>query len=286
MCGTKQRQIAHLNGIYSWKDKRCLPENLGIKSVKKVKILSNIIKANQNPKNAVYPKVIKNNDRDWQNPSEIEFFVDFETLNDIYQDFSQLPVSEVCPITIFMIGVGYINKDGLWKYKDFTCQKISQKEEKKICFDFVSYIQHKCKKYKVKYPLLYHWSQAEVHNWNSIYNKYGPSNKLTFIDDGFFDLLKVFHDEPITIKGCMAFGLKEVAKALYVRKLIKVIWDEDNPCSNGPDAMLLGYRAYQQASEKKIDVKKLPMMKDIIKYNNMDCAVLYEIVNYLRKHHT
>lgn len=286
MCGTKHREIAHYQGIYSWNDKRCIPTNIGIKSEKKVKILSAIIKTNQNTRCVVAPKVIKNNERNWQTPDKIEFFVDFETLNDIYQDFDTLPSSEISPINIFMIGVGYLNKKGEWRYKDFTCRKISTKEEKRICMEFADFIKKKSKQYKIKDPLLYHWSKAEVHNWNTIYNKYGPSNRLSYIDDGFFDLLEVFHDEPITIKGCMAFGLKEVARAMYHRKLIKVIWDEDNPCSNGPDAMLLGFKAYQQAHQQKIDVLKLPAMKDIIKYNNMDCAVLCEIINYLRKHHT
>ena len=34
------------------------------------------------------------------------------------------------------------------------------------------------------------------------------------------------------------------------------------------------------------DVHESPVIQDIIKYNEIDCRVLWEIINYLRKNHT
>ena len=97
-------------------------------------------------------------------------------------------------------------------------------------------------------------------------------------------MLTVFKKEPITIKGALNFGLKSVAKALYHNKMIEVIWDNENPCSNGLSAMVLAWKTYQRNILS--DVHESPVIQDIIKYNEIDCRVLWEIINYLRQNHT
>ena len=93
-------------------------------------------------------------------------------------------------------------------------------------------------------------------------------------------MLKVFKKEPIVINGALNFGLKNIAKAMFNNDMIDVIWDNENPCSNGLTAMVLAWKTYQRRA--LTDIHESPVIQDIIKYNEMDCRVIWEIVNYLR----
>ena len=70
---------------------------------------------------------------------------------------------------------------------------------------------------------------------------------------------------------------------MYQHNFIETIWDSDNPCSNGLTAMILAWKVYQKNKMKNIHNN--PVIQDIIKYNIIDCKVLWEIVNYLRENH-
>jgi hypothetical protein len=85
MCGVKQREHAHSFGVYKWSDPNCDMDTLGINGDKTRRILSRILDMNRN-KDAnivIKPDIIMNNWLDWQHPKRLEFFVDFETVNDI-----------------------------------------------------------------------------------------------------------------------------------------------------------------------------------------------------------
>ena len=71
---------------------------------------------------------------------------------------------------------------------------------------------------------------------------------------------------------------------MYANKFIDTIWDSENPCSNGLTAMVLAWKTYQKSSLE--DIHESPVIEDIIKYNEMDCKVLWEIIKYLRENHT
>ena len=77
--------------------------------------------------------------------------------------------------------------------------------------------------------------------------------------------------------------MKGIAKAMHHHNLIETIWDSDNPCSNGLTAMVLAWKVYNKTKIK--DIHKHPVIQDIIKYNIIDCKVLWEIINYLRNNH-
>jgi hypothetical protein len=56
----------------------------------------------------------------------------------------------------------------------------------------------------------------------------------------------------------------------------------DSSCDNGMSAMINAWKVYQ--SDKDVDASE--KMKDIMKYNEFDCKVLWEILSYLRKNHS
>jgi len=92
------------------------------------------------------------------------------------------------------------------------------------------------------------------------------------------DLYQIFIEEPIVVKGALKYSLKSIAKALYKNKLINTTW-ETSECNNGMNAMLLAHKYYNMSKKDNI------IMKDIIKYNEIDCKCLWEIIKYLRENH-
>lgn len=98
--------------------------------------------------------------------------------------------------------------------------------------------------------------------------------------------MKVFKSEPVTIKGCLKFGLKAVASSLYKHKCISISWDSDSSCTDGVGAIVSIIIAEKEALKRDIPLSTHPLVKDIAKYNKVDCQVLQEILKYIRENHT
>ena len=81
------------------------------------------------------------------------------------------------------------------------------------------------------------------------------------------------------MKGALNYSLKTIAKALYNNKLINTIWNNDT-CSNGLNAMILANNLY---NDNINNIKDNKVMKEIIRYNEIDCKVLYDIHNLIKK---
>ena len=283
--GPKERRNAHNLGIYSWKDPKCTPDNLGIKSEKRPIVLNRILETNRTSLTTIQPKYFEKNLGDWKNSKKIELFVDFEMNNSVFQDFSDMP--EFTNLThIFMIGAGYIHPDTQeWIYKEFTVNTINSLEESKICNDFLCYVEVLRRKFNVNDIPVYHWSNAEVSSWKRASDRYQDHISLLFSNINWIDLLKVFQGEPVGVKGCLNYSLKTIAKAFHKNGFIKTIWNENSSCVNGADAAVEAYQIQQECEKKRISIHQHPLMEEIIKYNEVDCKVLQEILHYIRKHH-
>ena len=268
MVGSKNRNIGISNGIFKWTDKKCTAKKLGIFGKKIGPILNKIIKINQSKTKIIEPLYIKNNIGNWKEKEDIEYFVDFETFNGSIADINNLPFSNINNL-IFMIGVGYI-KNRKWKFINFTSDRLTFKEEERICKEFLDFVKDK---------KCFHWSYAEPNIWKKVDIKYNLNSNINWVD-----LLKVFKEEPIVIHGCMSFGLKEVSKTMYNLGLIKSTWDL-NICNNGQLAMIEAYEANKKAKSLNISIKEIKEFNNIIKYNEIDVKVIYEILYYLRKNH-
>lgn len=293
MMGVKNREVAHAKGIYSWDDKKCTVDKLGCSNIEGSfvrKTLTEILKINKtstkgNPICGVSPKIIRNNLDDWKNLDVLEFYVDFETVNDVITDFSELPLAESIKF-ISMIGVGYIHPlEERWIYKNFTVDKLTLIEEAKVCNDFCNYIQKVSSTYKVQNPKCIHWAPAESIFWKDALDRHFPKSKKWFAEWDWFDLLKVFKSEPIVIKGCLSFGLKSVSKALKNLGHIQTGWESDSSCLDGQGAIIGAWKAHKQSIKEGVSMKDTQLMKDIADYNESDVKVLYEIITYLRENH-
>lgn len=309
--GPKNRVIAHANGIKKWSDTRCRSNKIGINGKKIGPILDKIIEINQSTDSYISPACINNNELDWQTPYELDFFIDFETINGC---FTSEPVdvynSNFDTNIIFLIGIGYFDSGkipislmpgiqaersestlverGKWTFKTFQMNTLNFEEEMRIVDELVAFIDSMIKIYcenngikktENVIPKFFHWSNAEVTSINIANKRHGYKwlnwlSKIVWID-----LCKIFQNEPIVVKGATRFKLKDIAKNMYKHKFIKTVWDSDG-ISDGLQAMLDAIKYYKNSNtETKI-------MDEIIKYNEIDCKVMWEIVNYLRSNHT
>lgn len=297
MCGVKNREVAIANGVYKWTDPRCTTNNLGVHGPATSRVLKEILAINRDSQLfKILPRVIQNNDQNWQHRQRLEMFVDFEFVNDVVSDFSTMPKVSAKAI-IFMIGVGYFDfYTDEWIYREFTVNALSLEEECRICTEFSSYVRQEAKWFSCPNPLLVHWSNAENWQWENAYNKHEafsvenswiPSLATADFETQprWFDLLQVFRKEPIVIKGCLGFGLKEVAGALANYGFIKTKWDANSSCVDGTGAMLGAFKASRESKARGINFKDMPLIKEIARYNEVDCKVVGEIMGYLRDEH-
>ena len=64
--------------------------------------------------------------------------------------------------------------------------------------------------------------------------------------------------------------------------LIDTCWDKNSSCTNGLQAMFLAYNLYK--NNDYVDENN-NIMKEIIRYNIIDCQVMWEMLTYLRNNY-
>lgn len=262
--GVKERLLAHSQQIYSVYDDKINADTLGINNIQRAGIINSMIEINRKTsKKKIMPRVL--NDPDIINfPENKVYFLDFETISDVVMlddDRDMFSQGEI----IFMIGVGhYDQKEQKWEYKSFVADTLSLEDEKKNAKAFYDYINSWDDP-----PLCIHWSNAEIRMWNACIRKHNmPECKLVT-----YDLMELFTSEPIIIKGCYNFSLKNIVKSLHEHKFINC---EYKGVSSGMDAMVYAYDVYVNKKDKQ-------ELKNIIDYNEVDCQALYKILTFLRE---
>lgn len=265
MCGLKQQKICHDMGIYTWDDPRLTAEKMGF-SGSRANIINNMIKINKSNYDCVIPNTFKEVSYTWKKPLKNDFFVDFETLNDVFTDFSDMPSLKSHAAIIFQIGVGYID-NGVWKYKSFLCKNLSLYEEKRILNEFVQFVGANSS--------VYFW-HAEDKFWNTVRKNHNIDMKPNVV---WKDLRKLFTENEAAVHGAFNYGLKSIAKALVKNGVISSQLISN--CQNGQTAMVQAWVSYNEKSSKERE----ELLEDICKYNEYDCKVLWEILTYLREYH-
>jgi len=273
---TKQRKKLHEKNIYSWdhshlfntlQTTKTIPNSLNIQ---KQFIYVNKLKRSKKPKIVHQENVDILGKKD-----RVSLFVDFETVMDLDENSSSCSINMT-----FMIGcVALIDNKPI--YKDFTVSKLVKEEEEKIYLRFIEYISRLSNKYNVSISdiPLYHWSNAEKTFYKTAMKKYKLPDVNTF---NWIDIYQIFKREPITLKNAWAFGLKNIAKVLYEQGEIKTTWSIED-ASDGQDAMIRVIKCNEKALNKNIPLKRFEEMHQIITYNYVDCQVLYEILECLKK---
>ena len=321
-CNKNIREYCHESNIYSFYDKNINNVDLELSDSKKY-ILNGILKVNNSKDINVYynntdldtlkNNIFKNINFDMRdnitcsnscsnsclnsntnsfinniqnnNDTNIDFYVDFETTSDIYDNFNSLPyISRNNNDRIFMIGMGWIcpfSKE--WNFKKFIVDRLDDYNEQKIITEWLNkmkYIKnyYSNNKYKIN---IYHWGNAEQSWYKKSFNKYNISTEFKFENLNWIDLCQNIKNNPIFIKGSYNFSLKNYAKALHSHKLIKTNWEDNN--IDGVGAMVSAWYSNEKAITHDISIKQIPIIKEVTRYNEVDCKVLMEICRFIKK---
>ena len=89
--------------------------------------------------------------------------------------------------------------------------------------------------------------------------------------------------EPVVVRGAFGFGLKAVAGAMYEHGFIETKWEDGSV--DGLGAMVGAWWCDDEAKRLDVSLKEIELMKGIERYNEVDCKVMMEIVQYLRRNH-
>lgn len=271
--------------IKKWDQVDCSSQTLGMNDGSRAKVIDKILNINRQNSIKIFPNklnLIKDNRFNWKKKFPTDFYIDFETITTTFgeQDDINIFNSKTDGQIIFMIGVGYEEND-IFKYEVFKMNNLNLDEEKRILEEFKIFIDEKAKELdkKDKYNIrLFHWSQAEYTMMEKAFDRHPSLLKLWENHIEWVDMCDVFISEPIVVKDALCFKLKDIGNALYSNGLIDTYWDS-NELSDGLSAMGFGIKYYQKQN-KTIDDDL--MFNKIIKYNKIDCKVVWDIVKMLR----
>ena len=284
--GVKARDKAHLGGWRRWDDPDLTTDMVGVSSPSYGPVLGQILAVNTDGGSPVRPLRIENTRSEWHVKPGAEFYVDFEYCSDLNDDFSMLPEKGGQPI-IFMIGCGHL-ENGNWQFKSLVAHCLTEDEELRIIHEWVAHmsaVRDRLDPANSK-PRILHWSHAEPTALDNAYNSARArlQERADWPELGWYDFLaKVMRGEPVVLRGALGFGLKAVANAMRSHNLIQTNW-ADSPV-DGLGAMVGAWRCDEEARKQGVPMTELPLMDEIVRYNEVDCKVMMEIVRYLRANH-
>ena len=282
----KGRRQAHEAAIFRWTDPRVTPERVGVTNASTAATLARILSVNRDADGpSVQPPRIGASREEWHPTPPLEFYVDFETVSDLADDFSRLPERGGQPL-VFMIGCGHLEA-GTWHFESFVVDALTEPEEARVIDAWLAHMEQvRCRLAPaLAAPRLIHWSPAEVSFLERAYNSAkARQHRPDWPSPNWFDFLtKVVRAEPVVVRGTLGFGLKAVAKAMHAHGLIETLWG-DGP-TDGLGAMVGAWWCAEESRRTGVPMRRLELMQDIMCYNEVDCRVLMEIVRYLREHH-
>jgi hypothetical protein len=221
----------------------------------------------------------------WRVPRPLEFYVDFETVSDLEDDFTHIPEKGGQPL-IFMIGCGHL-EDGQWRWACLIADQPTPACEGEIIDRWTQHMQEIRQQLDPGggAPLVFHWSPAEQSTFQTAFNSACERHpEMAWAPPAWFDLLKeVVREEPVVVRGALSFGLKEIATALHGLGLIETQWDSGP--ADGLGAMVGAWSCAGEAQEKGGHLQDTALMVQIAQYNQVDCKAMMEILQYLRRNH-
>jgi len=283
--GLPKRIAAHQQGLTSWRDPGVTADSVGVTGNRAAKLDAMLAVNRNSDRPALKPDRVTAGEEVWRKVPELEFYVDFETVSDLNDDFSNLPNKGGQPL-IFMIGCGHI-EHGDWVFETFVADRLTEAAEADI---INAWIKHMTSVQNVwvtdnGVPNVFHWSPAELSFLETSYNSARRRHpKQRWPELRWYDLLaNVAREEPIVIRGSLGFGLKAIVNAMNTQGLIDVDWP--NSSIDGLGAMAGAWWCDGEAAETGVTLSEIPVMDEIVAYNEIDCKAMMAIVRYLRTSH-
>ena len=281
--GPAKRDAAVAQGFERWSDPAVTPAVVSVNGPSTAPKLQAMLDVNRGGGEPVRPGAITAAHSSWRASSDLEFFVDYETVNTCNDDFASLPQSGGLAM-IFMIGCGHIeNKE--WQFSSFTADDLTKQSERQIVRNWFAHMDDvRQRTSPAVVPRVFHWSAHEVTSLNAASDS--EAEQAADPDFEWFDILsEIVRPEPVVVRGSHGFGLKDIATALHHLGLIDVSWDSEGP-SDGLTAMVGAWWCQGRLDDGAVTrLDELQLMQQIRSYNEMDCKSMMAIMNYLRQNH-
>ena len=286
--GFAKRRAANAAGIYKWTDPACTAPALGITGPKLQPTLQALLDINTTNGPAVAPAKVTAAEDQWRKTPALEFYVDFETVSDLSDDFAKIHERGGQPL-IFMIGCGHV-EDGDWRFQCFIADALTEPCEETIIDEWLMYMRDVRQRLAPESDklLAIHWSPAETvtlfNAYNAAITRHPHRQNDWASSPTWFDFLnRVIKAQPVVVRGAWGFGLKALAQAMFAHGLIPTNW-ADGPV-DGLGAMVGAWACAQEATERGVPLREVELMQQIRSYNEVDCRTMMEAVAYLRAHH-
>jgi len=277
------RAAAHAVGVTRWDDARTSATLLGLDG-QHGQTLDAVIAVNRDTGDVLRPERVSADEDEWRVPPPAEAFVDFEFVHDMDDDFSTFP-QKGGQALIFQIGSGAY-PDRRWAFRQFTVDDLGVEAEARMIDDWLAHladVARDAERSSASDVRLVHWSLAEESNFERAYESARSRHPdRTWPPLAWYDLLgRVFRAQPIVVKGAFSFGLKSIARAMRSHGLIETAWGEG--LADGAGAMAGAWSAAADSRARGRSLTESPVMQEIARYNEVDCRVMAEILDYLRR---
>lgn len=262
-CGEKQLETAARQGVFSYSDPRCTPELLGLTG-ERARIIRGVIDINTGHSVVSYRRLPKT--------PTFKCYMDMEFVNSaIFDDV------DFTGTLVYHIGLSWEDKSGL-RHRNFVVRDLSDESELEI----FTRLQQTLSGLRQDYGdvEIYHWSTAEKTQIERAVDKY---DGLDFTSYDLVDLCEVCKKQELFVKGCFSYGLKDIAKALHQHKRIHATWGLDTATKSQTLGLCTAnvVNLASKAAQTGLPLYEVPDYKAIEKYNQIDCAVMYEIMKLL-----
>ena len=280
------RERARERGVTRWDDPRISADLLGIAGEAHPAMFDAMVAVNRETGPPVRPARIAADGGRWREPVPLELYVDFETVNDLNDDFAGFPRKGGQSL-IFQIGCGRY-AGGVWEFAQFTARELSPAAEADMIDRWLAHVAQLARRAGLPGPdaaRLFHWSAAETVFMEGTYNSARarhPERGWPLL--GWYDLLeRIVHPAPVVVRGARSFGLKAVARAMKSHGLIATEWGEG--LADGTGAMAGAWAAADLAAKDGGDLGAVELMRDVAAYNEIDCRVMAEVLDHFRREH-
>jgi hypothetical protein len=277
------RAAAHAVGVTRWDDARTSALLLGIDG-EHARTLDAVIAVNRDTGDVLRPERVRADQEQWRVPPSAEAFVDFEFVHDLDDDFSAFP-RKGGQALIFQIGCGTY-RERRWSFRQFTVDDLGVAAEARMIDDWLTHLADLARDAgcaSASDVRLVHWSLAEESNFERAYESARsrhPDRSWPAL--AWYDLLgRIFRAQPFVVKRAFSFGLKSIARAMRAHGLIQTAWGEG--LADGTGAMAGAWSAAADSRARGRSLADSPVMQEIARYNEVDCRVMAEILDYLRR---
>nr|QQV29629.1 hypothetical protein K-LCC10_0374 [Kaumoebavirus] len=268
-CGYKHRAAAHELEIYRYDDEDCTITALGIKKTERGGTIEKMLNFHRSDA-LIWPEKTKDmsNALGWKKKGEVEYYLDFEFLTNVFDDFKKFP-NVGGGDYLYLIGVLRVEGEEA-EYSSFMMDALGRGHEEKNLLAFLKMYEAEKKK-----PKLFHWGHAEESVFQRLIRVFPTHKKrIQNVIDNLIDFTAVLRDSPILVRGAYGFGLKEYGTAMAKNGQISASWEG----TLKGDSSLIKASDYYAKPSRNEDLRD-----ELIAYNKDDCQITYEIIKYLRK---